>query len=172
MRTGELLWQAVSGVATGFNNGLIAVDIERKLAYVAGWIRWVPGSLNQEAFLVQAYETETGTLRWEDQFPGSNPFVRRCPCHASDLSVDNGRVYAVGVGIGSEGAASAWLIRSYDAKRGDRLWSDTFVPAGGTGFDPSARVTVAVDRGRAFAGGFGFDASADADFIVRAYDAR
>lgn len=51
---------------TGLNNEAVAVDIERRLAFVAGWVRWVPGTGNREAFLVRAYDTKTGNLDWED----------------------------------------------------------------------------------------------------------
>ena len=50
-------------VSTGFDNEAVAVDIEARRAFVAGWVRWLPGSNNQEAFLVRAYDTDSGILR-------------------------------------------------------------------------------------------------------------
>jgi hypothetical protein len=163
--TGQFLWEDRTFVSTSFDNEAVAVDIESRRAFVAGWVRWVPGTLNQEAFLVRAYDTESGILRWEDQYP--SPQI--CICNAHDVVVDHHRVFAVGHGNG------AWLVRAYDAKHGDLLWSDTFAPVGGTGPSPfpiqGARA-VAADGGRVFVVGSGINASGNADFVVRAYDAK
>jgi outer membrane protein assembly factor BamB len=172
--TGSFLWEARSGVGTAFSNALVAADVEHKLAYVAGWIRWVPGSQNQEAFLVQAYDSATGILRWEEQFPGPDPFVDRCLCHARDLVTHDGRVFAVGVSVFGS-VPGTWLVRSYDARHGDVVWSDDFEPAGGVGNNPFAAegaLAVAVDAGRVFVVGAGINAHGNPDFILRAYDAH
>src|SRR5262249_39613282 len=104
--TGQFLWQDRTFVGTGFDNEAVAVDIERHTAFVGGWVRWLPGQQNQEALLVRAYDTQSGVIFWEDQFPGLNALVDRCLCHANDLVADNGRVYAVGSGFGR------WIVRS------------------------------------------------------------
>ena len=57
----------------------------------------------------------------------------------------------------------------------DLEWSDNFAPVGGTG--PSAFAiqgarAVAADGGRVFVVGSGINASSNADFIVRTYDAK
>jgi hypothetical protein len=162
--TGQFLWEDRTFVSTGFDNEAVAVDIERRRAFVAGWVRWVPGHGNQEAFLVRAYDTETGTLDWEDQFPSPTP----CLCHARDVAVEKGVVVAVGVGPGT------WLVRAYDAKRGALQWSDEFVPVGGISnpYGSTGALAVAVDGGRVFVSGSGINASGNADFIVRAYDTK
>jgi outer membrane protein assembly factor BamB len=174
--TGEFLWEARSGITSGFENALVAVDIERKLAFVAGWIRWVPGSQNQEAFLVRAYHAETGVLHWEDQFPGPDPFVARCLCHGRDLVAQNGRVVVVGVAVFSLAhGPGTWLVRTYDAKDGNLLWADDFTTAGGVGGTPySSRggLGVAIDGGRTFVIGAGINADGETDSILRAYDLK
>jgi hypothetical protein len=126
----------------------VAVDIERRLAFVAGWVRWVPGRQNQEAILVRAYDTASGILRWEDQFPSASV----CICQAKDVVVDGGRVIAVGAG------SATWLVRAYDARHGDLLWSDEFAPIGGiwlNPFDAEGALAVAMAGGRVFVGGSG-----------------
>jgi PQQ-like domain len=172
---GGFLWEMRSGVGTGFANAVIAADLEHRLTFVAGWIRWVPGSFNQEAFLVQAYDSATGILRWEDQFPGSNPFVQRCLCHARDLVTQNHRVFAVGIGAFNAGPLGTWVVRSYDARNGDILFDDEFQPVGGVGSSPfgmTGGLAVAVDGGRAFVAGAGLNAAGNSDFTLRVYDAK
>ena len=174
--TGQFLWQNRTFVGTGFDNEAIAVDIERHTAFVGGWVRWLPGRDNQEALLVRAYNTQTGVIDWEDQFPGPNPFVDRCLCQAHDLTADKGRVYAVGSAVYGFGhGPNTWIVRSYNAERGDLIWSDDFAPVGGTGsnaFAIQGARAVAAHGGRVFVVGSGINASGNADFIVRAYDAR
>jgi outer membrane protein assembly factor BamB len=163
--TGQFLWEDRTFVSTGFDNAAVAVDIERRLAFVAGWVRWVPGRQNQEAFLVRAYDTASGILRWEDQFPSASV----CICQAKDVVVDGGRVIAVGAGPGT------WLVRAYEARHGDLLWSDEFAPIGGIGpnpFDAEGALAIAMAGGRVFVGGSGVNASGDADLILRTYDAK
>jgi outer membrane protein assembly factor BamB len=162
--TGEFLWRSQTFVGTGFGNAAIAVDIEKRRAFVVGWVRWVPGRFSQEAFLVRAYDTRTGVLDWEDQYPSP----QLCLCHAHDVVVHNGRVIVVGAG-------GTWLIRVYDAKHGDLLWFDDFAPIGGVG--PIGGLTrgaraVAADGERVFVVGSGINASGNADFILRANDAK
>lgn len=151
--TGELLWQNRTLVSTGFDNEAVAVDDEGKRAFVAGWVRWVPGMLNQEAFLVRAYNMKTGELDWEDQYPGS---IRLCLCHAHDIVVQDGRVYAVGGGVGA--GPAVFIVRVYDAGSGKLQWQ-TDLPAGVYG---DAR-SVAVDRGVVFAANAG---------VLRAFEAK
>jgi hypothetical protein len=162
--TGQFLWEDRTFVGTGFGNAAVAVDIERRLAFVAGWVRWVPGRFNQEAFLVRAYDTEAGTLAWEDQYPSP----QLCLCHAHDVVVEKGQVIAVGVGPGT------WLVRAYDARNGSLRWSDEFAPVGATSneFLLGGAVAVAIDSGGVFVAGSGTNASGNSDFILRAYDAK
>jgi len=161
--TGEFLWEDRTFVGTGFDNAAIAVDTEGKLAFIVGWVRWVPGTQNQEAFLIRAYDSKTGELRWEDQFPSAT----KCLCHARDVVADKGRVFAVGHST----FGNPWFVRAYDASRGDILWHDEFVSSG-NGNSPAGAVAVATDGGRVFVGGSGANATGNADFILRTYDAK
>jgi outer membrane protein assembly factor BamB len=163
--TGAALWRDRTFVSTGADNEAVAVDTERRRAFAAGWVRWLPGVGEQQAFLVRAYETDTGVLDWEDQFPAPRPFSQQ---HARDIAASKGRVIAVGVGSGT------WLVRAYDAKQGHLVWSDDSQPAGGVGsaLGLSGALAVAIEGGRVFVVGSGVNARGDADFIVRAYDAK
>ena len=99
---------------------------------------------NQEAFLVRAYNMQTGELYWEDQYPGS---IGPCLCHARDIVAERGRVFAVGV--------VPFIVRAYDARSGSLLWQNEL----STGRAES----VALDRGVVFAADSG---------VLRAYDAK
>jgi outer membrane protein assembly factor BamB len=143
-QTGELLWQDRTFVGTGFDNEAVAVDDEGKRAFLAGWVRWIPGRFNQEAFLVRAYNMQTGELYWEDQYPGS---AGPCLCHARDIVVEGRRVFAVGI--------VPFIVRAYDARSGTLLWQNE-LPTG-------LAASVAVDRGVVFAADGG---------VLRAYAAK
>jgi len=150
--TGELLWQNRTFVSTGFDNEAVAVDDEGQRAFVAGWVRWLPGNFNQEAFLVRAYNMKTGELDWEDQYPGSPRF---CLCHAYDIVAQGGRVYAVG---GSSGVSAVFIVRVYDAGSGNLQWQSE-LPDESFG----AGRSVAVDQGVVFAANAG---------VLKAFAAR
>lgn len=143
-QSGSVLWQDRTFVTTGFDNEAVAVDDEGKRAFIAGWVRYVPGTGNQEAFLVRAYNMQTGQLYWEDQYPGS---VGQCLCGARDIVAEGGRVFAVGV--------YPFVVRAYDARSGSLLWQNE---------QPTGLATsVAVDRGVVFAADSG---------VLRAYEAK
>jgi PQQ-like domain len=167
--TGAFLWEDRTFVGTGFDNAAIAVDTTRRRAFVAGWVRWLPGTQNQEAFLVRSYDSETGVLRWEDQYPSP----RHCLCHARDLVVAGGSVFAIGQAAPVSGVGT-WIVRTYDARDGDLLWAEEFAPVGGVGpaFGAQGALAAAVGGGRLYVAGTGINAADNADFIVRAYDAR
>ncbi len=143
-QSGSFLWENRTLVSTGFDNQAVSVDDEGKRAFVAGWVLWLPGRLNQEAFLVRAYNMATGELYWEDQYPGSGG---PCLCHARDIVAEHGRVFAVGV--------MPFIVRAYDARSGNLLWQNEL---------PTGRAaSVALDRGVVFAADSG---------VLRAYDAK
>jgi outer membrane protein assembly factor BamB len=75
--TGQFLWEDRTFVSTGFDNEAVAVDIAARRAFVAGWVLWVPGTSNQEAFLVRAYDTDSGILRWRISIS-----PQKCICNA------------------------------------------------------------------------------------------
>jgi outer membrane protein assembly factor BamB len=175
--TGQFLWQDRSFVPTSAANAAVAVDIERRRAFVAGAVQRIPG-LGEEDLLVRAYDSQTGSFDWEDRFPGPNPGVDRCLCHPNDLVAHRGRLLVVGSAMfppGSIGPPNSWIVRAHDAKSGGLIWSDDFAPVGGTGtsvFAVQGARAVAADGGRVFVVGSGINASGNADFIVRAYDAK
>src|SRR5262249_4531690 len=110
--TGQLLWQDQTRVFTGLDNQAMAVDDEGKRAFIGGWVL-KPGPSSLQAFLVRAYDMETGRLYWEDQYPGS---VFRCYCEARDIAAHGKRVYAVGF--------APFIVRAYDTKSGNLVWQN------------------------------------------------
>ena len=149
-RTGVLLWQDRTFVGTPYDNQAVAVDDQGKRAFVAGWVWWIPGMSDGDAFLVRAYNMQTGELYWEDQYPGS---AGPCLCHARDIVVQAGRVFAVGAG-----PFSPFIVRAYKAQSGFLLWQDE-IPSSST----VTTAAVAYDRGIVYA--------ADSD-ALRAYAAE
>ena len=149
-QTGALLWQDKSHVLTGFGNAAVAVDDESKRTFIAGWVR-SEQFLREQVFHVRAYDMKTGTLYWEDQYPGSvivpPPGTICCASRARDIVADGGRVFAVGF--------SPFIVRAYDAKSGNLLWQNE-QPTG-------LAESVAIDRGVVFAADSG---------VLRAYDGR
>jgi hypothetical protein len=152
---GAFRWQDRTFVGTDFDNQAAAVDDEGKWAFVAGWVRWIPGTMNQEAFLVRAYNMKTGALDWEDQYPGPG---LHCLCQAHDIVVQGARAIAVGGGLVS-GGANVFIVRTYDAKSRNLLWQNESPT---DGFRES-NLAVAVDQGVVFAA---------ETRILRAYDGK
>jgi outer membrane protein assembly factor BamB len=164
-RTGAFLWRDRSS-GTPFFQLAMSVDVEHHVAFVIGWIITEvppPQTRFQESLLLKAYDTTTGELRWEDRFL----LPEGCFCHGFDVVADKGRVFAFGKTAFR--VAETWLVRAYDAKSGDLLWNDEFLPAAGasTGFG-----AIAADGGRVFVASSAWSASGNTDFVVRAYDAK
>jgi outer membrane protein assembly factor BamB len=159
--TGRFLWEDRTFVSTGFDNAASAVDTERRLAFVVGWVRWLPGHDNQEALLVRTYDVGTGALRWEDQFPSESA----CLCHGSAVLADEGRVFAVA----RDEIGGTVFVRAYDAKRGDLLWQVQFA-SGRLRNDGPYFDAIAADSGRVFVGGSGLNAEGNTEFLVQVYD--
>lgn len=165
--TGEFLWQ--DGLFGGIinTNAMVALDTAGRRTFVTGWRAFgnVPFP-SHEAFVVRSYDTLTGALRWEREHQSelNGPFH----WHGHDVDVASGRVFAVGQEV--EGL-STWLVRAYDARRGDVLWEDEFQPPGAFSNAGLSQALV-VAGGRLFVAGSGHNAAGNVDFIVRAYDAR
>src|SRR5262249_34926411 len=121
-----------------------------------------------EYFLVRAYDTATGELRWEDRFRTAGG----CFCHALDLVVEKGRVFAVGVKDARFAPPdNVSLVRAYDASSGQPLWHDEFdSPA--LGYAASRLDAVAAQDGKVFVAGSAETAAGNRDLLLRTYDAK
>jgi hypothetical protein len=164
--SGTLVWEDRTFGGSGLDNELMAVDIERRRAFVVGWLNIaapVPGF--KEAFIVRSYDIDTGVLDWEDQFVSSEIGPRTW--HALDVETVKGRVFAVGQDVGR----GTWFVRAYASRTGELVWHDDFAPPG-VGADYGWTQAVAVDGGRVFVAGSGFNAAGNVDLILRAYDAK
>jgi len=166
--TGGFLWSHRAD-STPFFDAAMAVDIERHIGFVIGWnFTIVPpgaGTVQREALLLRAYNTRTGVLQWEDRYltPGN------CFCHGLDVAVQNGRVFAFGK---TTQGSDDWLVRVYDAKSGDLLWSNQFTAAPPGLFTSSAFGAITVGGGRVFVASSVWNENGNEDFMVRAYDAK
>jgi len=152
-KAGDILWQKEIDRADDLDQAnAIAAEGNRVYVAVAG-----------PAYLVQAYDGETGGLLWQDQ-----PFdVANFTSFANAIAADNGRVYVAGR------LAFDLLVRAYDGKTGRLLWQDLFDLAG---LDDFAQA-ITIDEGHVYVGGIGTlrqprpgDPGSTA-FLVRAYDA-
>jgi hypothetical protein len=153
--SGTLLWKDQVDKAG-------AADRAFALAAGAGQVFAGGFSTNAEGnqdFLVRAYDSKTGALRWEDQrdYAGFNDV-------AEALAVWGGQVFAAGSGERAAGNQD-FLVRAYDAKSGALRWEDRADIAGLN----DAAFALAVEGGQVFAAGFGTNAAGHQDFLVRAY---
>jgi outer membrane protein assembly factor BamB len=159
--TGEPLWRHDPARHAGFDDFAVAVDTEHRLSFVVGReVRFLqPPPSFHGLLVVRAYDTRTGVLRWEDQYP-LNP---ACDCTGLDVVAVKGQVFVVG-----RRSTGDWIVRAYDSRSGDLLWQDESAPAG----SGSGLTAVAADRGRVFVAGSALNAAGNLDFILRTYDAK
>ena len=164
VRTGAILWEQeiVGGDNVGRHPNLLAVHGE--LLYSASTI--LDAVTGDYDFLVRAYDTETGALRWEDRMrdPTSGG-------EASGLSVAGNRLYVSGLdGCDSDFQCQNWVVRAYDAETGALRWENRMQePAGGGAITQ----TIVAKAGRVFVGGQLLNASGSSyEWTLRAYDAR
>jgi len=99
--------------------------------FVQGNRLFVAGSIqsgsNSQDWLIRAYDTDSGTLLWQDQFDlaGGYDFL-------NDVVVSRTQVIMVGSGPNDNGDYD-WLVRAYDIVDGSLLWQDQFDRNGGGG---------------------------------------
>ena len=110
-QTGRLLWQ--QEIADGQGTFGHAIVHGETVVAVGGNLAW----------LVQAYDAETGTAQWGDRF-GVGVSNR-----AIGVAEHAGRVFVGGRARPTTGAAINWFVRAYDASSGNVLWED-YAPAG------------------------------------------
>ena len=113
-------------------------------------------------FAVRAYSLRTGGLEWEDRPTISPGFFE----NVSSIALNEDTVYAAG-SAGEFFGNSEFLVRAYDAVDGSLLWDDRSHASTRT-----AAVDLALGKFRLFVAGYTSDSSTDADFLIRAYDAR
>jgi hypothetical protein len=82
------------------------------------------------------------------------------------IVLNENTVYAAG-SAGQFFGNSEFLVRAYDVADGSLLWDDRSHASTET-----AAVDLALGKFRLFVAGYTSDGSTDADFLIRAYDAR
>jgi outer membrane protein assembly factor BamB len=150
-KTGASLWDDMVPTSGGILD--IAVAGSRIAAAIS----------SGTGFAVRAYSLRTGALEWEDRptfSPESFESVR-----AIVLNEDS--VYVAGRAVEELSGNSEFLVRAYDAVDGSLLWDDRSHSSTDT-----AAVDLALGQFRLFVAGYTSDSSTDADFLIRAYDAR
>jgi outer membrane protein assembly factor BamB len=157
--TGDTLWTVNGSQPCAMLNAYVAVDIEKRRAFFAGFQLAIdPVSLTLcEQFLVQSYDVRTGSLQWEAREPEQCGEVPTASFRALDLVAKHGRLYVVG------GGSTDSLVRAYDTDRGALLWRDDFQMPGPVGccFFPPRQIDA--EGGRVFVAAPG---------MIRAYDAK
>lgn len=117
------------------------------------------------AGMIRAYEPRTGTLVWSDRVDteGEDDFTRELEAH-------RGRVFVAGWSGDCRSKASDCdlLVLAYDARTGERLWSDRFDLGGGVN---GARGIVASGDTVFVVGGGETAPGRDFDALIRAYEA-
>jgi outer membrane protein assembly factor BamB len=160
-KTGELAWEGLAGLPTGFSafTSLAAVD---------GTVYAVGGTspqlrLYESGLLVQAYDAASGALKW--QAPITTSDGRSAYEVATSVAVGQG-VVAVGGRTGSLGVTD-WAVRAYDITNGFPKWSEK-VAGGLKKVDGVNGLTFAGDKMIAV-GVSGNEAKAQ-HYLVRAYE--
>ena len=164
---GDLLWedQFDSGDSDFATRDGVVVDGSR--AFVAGGATGASGVSDDFDWLVRAYDTQDGTLLWEDRFDLASG--RDSPL---GITTGGGLVFVSGDATNSAGVLVP-VIRAHDGRTGALLWQDVGAHQGL--FDSAAvhgSAVVAI-------GAIGEDPSPDpgasfffrGDWLVRAYDA-
>src|SRR5262245_24260661 len=149
-KTGASLWDDMVPTSGGI------VDVAVAGSRIAAAISSGTG------FAVRAYSLRTGALEWEDRptiSPGSVENVRA-------IVLNEDTVYVAGR-AGEFFGNSKFLVRAYDAVDGSLLWDDRSHASTET-----AAVDLALGKFRLFVAGYTSDSPTDADFLIRAYDAR
>ncbi len=161
--TGELLWS--DEYDNGGNGGLgaNAIAIKGNIVFAVGSVFTDLGDL---AFLVRAYNANTGELIWEDQSlkaPLVNtPFA---------VSVNQNTVYAAGFIFPVSGPV-VFIVRAYNSKTGELVWEDKF----DNGADGSCTSAFAISSqgNRVYVAGYvstgAGTTSCETNFLVRTYD--
>jgi outer membrane protein assembly factor BamB len=149
-KTGASLWDDMCPTAGGI------VDIAVAGSRIAAAISSGTG------FAVRAYALSTGGLEWEQRPTISPGFFE----NVRAIVLNEDTVYAAG-SSGEFFGNSEFLVRAYNAADGSLLWDDRSHASTET-----AAVNLALGKFRLFVAGYTSDSSTDADFLIRAYDAR
>jgi hypothetical protein len=153
--TGAVLWTNQLDVAAGRDEAL-AIALAGKAVAAAGRIR----STGNDDWYVRAYDTQTGTVLWSDQYNLTNANDRANAIAASKTTfVAAGRVRNV---AGNDD----WAVRAYDALTGKLLWQDQYDAAA----DNDDAVAVTILGKKAIVVGHVTTGAGDTDWFVRAYD--
>lgn len=155
--SGELRWQDQFDNAGRFAEArAIAVTLTHVIA--AGRATGVGG---EDEWLVRAYDTWSGALKWEDrrELVGKDQ-------SAQAITVMGDHLFVAGGAINSD-ALGDWMVRAYDIKSGTLLWEDQLGEAGGF----FSAFSITAQDGTVFAAGTLNTLTEGNHWIVRAYQA-
>ena len=160
-KTGAFLWEHLSFIGNCCIDAVVAIDIERRLVFVAGWTRNIFYETIDQDFVIRALHADTGALQWEGRTPGlacPAPPVH-CQVHAKLVLADSGTVYGAGFqGEDGRSKPGTGFLRAYDASSGRFQWEQ-----------PVDVEAIAATRGTVLVLTPGTNAD---DVILRAYDGK
>ena len=156
----DFLWEDQFDLAGRIDQARgVAVSSTRAVAIGVG------GTATQGVdLLVRAYDTETGTMVWQDQAPLSAGYITGVVIDELD-----DKVFGAGYAPDSSGAGDSGadiLVRAYDVTTGNRLWEDI----ANKGRDDFVQAIAAGAHGVYVVGYGGNVGPSPLDFLVRAYD--
>jgi outer membrane protein assembly factor BamB len=165
-KKGTLLWQNV--VDRGGADTVRDVGVSGRTTVVVGRSVEAAGPGGDDDWLVQAYDTKTGALLWEDavDYALGEDQPRRVAVGKKQVVVIGGATNAVGPSTGEDLA-----VRAYDSKTGALLWEDLF--DGPSENDRAEQVAIAgkavlvAGRSQRLV-----DPESGNDWVVRAYDVQ
>jgi len=165
-KRGTLLWQNV--VDRGAADTVRDVGVSGRTTVVVGRSVEAAGPGGDDDWLVQAYDTKTGALLWEDavDFALGEDQPRKVAVGKKQVVVVGGATNAVSGASGED-----WAVRAYDAKTGGLLWDDLL--DGPSNNDRAVQVALAgkavlvAGRSQRL-----IDPESGNDWMVRAYDVK
>lgn len=165
-KKGTLLWQNI--VDRGAADTVRAMGVVGRTTVVAG--RAMDGAVagGGNDWLVQAYDTKTGALLWEDavDYALDNDQPRRVAVGKKQAVVVGNATNAIGPTSGED-----WVVRAYDTKTGALLWEDVF---DGPSENDRAEQVILAGKSVLVAGRSQqqVDPESGNDWVVRAHDVQ
>ncbi len=159
-RTGRELWNDVDG-HDGNDDDAEAIVVKGKTVFAAGY--WGSDEDDRDWY-VRAYDARSGEILWSDRLD-----VDGLGDAAVTMAVKGKRLFVAGYAETSEDARD-WMVRAYDTRTGEALWTEQF---DGEGFDDDVSDRPLVVRGTVvIVSGFVTTDAAGENWLVRAYDTK
>jgi len=165
-KKGTLLWQKI--VDRGGADTVRDMGVVGRTAVVVGRATDGAGVAGANDWFVQAYDTKTGALLWEDavDYALDDDEARKVAVGKKQVVVVGGATNAI-----SETSGEDWIVRAHDTKTGALLWEDVFDGANETDraeqVEFAGKIVLVAGRSQQLV-----EPGSGNDWVVRAYDVQ